>query len=168
MNTHQFNRATASSYQKLTLIVLFLFVGLYSSIAQQCQAELTVEKNRKYKTVSEEGALFTLELSNKSNSTSTYTISSELLEQACGNASIKSNKPNTQVDVSVLSSNRSVLQDNTISVGPNATKKFKVLVNSAQNSSMEAWGCVQITATSKNCSSGTSTVLSAWVSENVE
>jgi len=134
----------------------------------QCNSELVVEKNRKYKSVSEEGALFTLELHNKTNSTSTYTISSEQLQEACGNDLAKSSKPNVQVDVSVLTNNRNILQNSTISVEPNSTKKFKVLVNSVKNSSIDAWGCVQITATSKDCASGTSTVLSAWVSENVE
>lgn len=168
MDIHKFYRRHTYRFQRLSLVLLLFFVGLVSAIAQECNSELTVEKNRKYKTVSEEGALFTLLLQNNTNQQTSYTISTAQLEEACGNTSLKSNKPNVPVKVAFPSSTGALATHKTISVEPNAITKFKVLVNAIDTSIINTWGCVEVTATSTNCSTGTKTVLSAWVSDNVE
>jgi len=168
MDIHNFYRLNASRLQRLSLSILLLFVGVISATAQQCNSELVVEKNRKYKSISEEGATFSLLLKNNTREHASYSISTKQLEEACGNDLFKSNKPNVPVNVTLSSSNKELASNSTITVAPNSIQKFKVIVNALDGSETNTWGCVQVTATAKNCTTETSTVLSAWVSDNVE
>ncbi|MCW9037200.1 MULTISPECIES: FixG Ig-like domain-containing protein [Altibacter] len=161
-------RASSSDISKLFFspIVMLLFIGLFSfsGLAQNCNAELRVLKNRTARSASEnDGTQFTLQLVNNATSAQTFTI---LAERSNKSFKVKGKVPkrlgpNYTLNTTILQNKRATQQ---ITVAAGATATFQVLVTVPQNTPVDHWGGIDVTATAASCSSnGVSTLLRLYV-----
>ncbi len=156
------------------ILITTCFIGLINPIEkndmedlQNCSAELSVEKNRNYKSADEEGASFNLILENTSTRKTTYNISTTNLTTPCGNnnTNIK-NSPISNVELNVVlhatDSKGSSLNEVTVNAGQ--TFKFRVKVNVPEGTPYNNWSCIEVEAKSNDCTSNSvSTILSVYV-----
>jgi hypothetical protein len=163
----------------ITLFICFLSFLLgnnlgYSQSSTGCNAELSVEKNRSMKSTGKNGAFFTLELKNTSNSSKSYTVTSGKTKQPCkksNNLISKSTNTKSGLNVFILSPSdiKSKSEKVTFSVNGGSTQKFYVKVEVPEGTPYDTWSCFKITAKSDNCSSnGAETILSAYVTNPSE
>ncbi|MGJ8667794.1 MAG: hypothetical protein ACSHW7_15605 [Patiriisocius sp.] len=153
----------------LSLLFFFLFV-CNIGFSQNCNSDLSVEKNRNFKSVPENGVLYVLELKNNSRASQTYIIEFLDVTQSCANERKASKQPNVPLNVKIIDNwaKRSKLS-NTITVSSGQKKTFNVLVEVPKGTPVDRWGCVKVQATNPKCdSSKLTTILSAYISDPSE
>ncbi|MDC8004505.1 hypothetical protein POV27_10640 [Aureisphaera galaxeae] len=146
----------------LTFALLFVFTA--SSFAQNCGATLTVEKDRNSKAVYENGAFFTLELTNTSSSTKTFTLSTALMQEGCERGQ-KSLQSAAVADLSFVNSQSKKSLSN-ITLRGKETYKFYVKAMASGKSASKQWGCYEVIADQDGCT--TSTVVKVYVPNPTE
>ena len=145
----------------------------------KCSADLSVEKNRNYKSAYADGVSFKLILTNTSSNTNTYSLSTKKLEGACGKSSntgktsSKSQNSNIDLNVSIQanasskSANRK--SNNEITLRSGQSYKFIVKVTAPKGTPYNNWGCIEVDAISKDCgSSSATTILNVYVPDPSE
>ncbi len=165
----------------ITTIIFTLLLSLSNTtqkshvdFVQNCSAELTVEKNRRFQSANEDGAEFKLTLKNTSGSTATYNVSTSMLNSPCANTKNKSivAAKNSELNVSFKQNNSTDLAQkdlNTITLAPGVSKEFIVNVMTIEGTKYNSWGCVEVKATSTNCNNTSAKiVLSVFVPDPTE
>lgn len=159
------------------IIIITLFTSIPSSINNKyieddinCTAELTVEKNRSFKSAYADGANFKLTLTNTSNTTTSYKLAALNLSSPC------SNNPNENLQRRTASKNSDVIvsfkmnnslkyankktkQSNTITLDAGQSKEFIVNAMIPEGSPYNTWSCIEVKASSINCNASTAEVI---------
>ncbi|WP_040254621.1 hypothetical protein [Psychroserpens mesophilus] len=147
-----------------TLITACLAVILYVSDENisECSANLTVEKDRKAKSADEDGAQFILILTNTSNGTKTFNLSTKNLSTPCNNKTSQynrgTNSNNTVLDVSLenISSNRNSSPNastSNVELSSGESYKFIVNVTVPKGTPYNTWSCIEVEVNSEDCES---------------
>ena len=137
---------------------------------QNCEAKLSVKKDRNFETANEDGASFVLILENTSSQTATYQLSTANLLEPCDNNSAgrSSGKSNVSLDVSIESSGSSDRSNEGVTLNSGETYSFIVQVNVPKGTAYNNWSCIDVIAASKDCSSPAKTTLSVFVADPSE
>ena len=147
----------------ITLLFFFTisFIGT-SVFAQNCNAELVVEKNRNTRSANEDGAAFSLVLTNNSSITTSYIITTINLKESCANKNRKTSLSNVNLNI--------VIQGNTqISLGAGQSYNFKIHVNVPTGTPYYRWSCIEVQAKSDECNSiSANTLLKVYVPDPTE
>ena len=133
-----------------------------NEVSQNCSAELTVEKNRSFKSAYADGANFKLTLKNTSGSRNSFMIKTSMSSSPCSNKnnSAKSSLKSSTVKNSALNvsfnSNKSKgalkkQSSNLISLEAGQTKEFTITATAANGTPYNTWGCIKVEAISDNC-----------------
>lgn len=151
--------------------LLGLFVVLMNSgfaWSQNCNATLTVEKNRNVKSAyQDDPATFRMVLTNTTAGSVTYIINTKNLEQSCANDIHRTSAPNVALNVAVRSTTSAGPVVDAITLSPGETRKFNIEVGVPQNTPKDRWSCIEVSAQGKNCSQpAASTTLRVYVPEN--
>ena len=144
-----------------TLIMVLIVNGIpqtnnvSNEVSQSSSAEISVEKNRSFKSIDKDGANFTLKLKNTSGSRNSFIIRATLDSSPCSNKynsnlSTKANNSNLymllETDNSRSMSNReSRIQ---ITLDPEQTKEFTVTATAPNATVYNTWGCIKVEAIS--------------------
>ncbi len=151
------------SRKLITLLFFFTisFIGT-SVFAQNCNAELVVEKNRNTRSANEDGAAFSLVLTNNSSITTTYNITTINLEKSCANKNRRTSLSNVNLNI--------VIQGNTqISLGAGQSYNFKIQVSVPIGTPYYRWSCIEVQAKSDACKSiSANTLLKVYVPDPTE
>lgn len=151
-----------SLISRLLLFATTLMLGLQVSYSQSCEGTINAYKNRSFKSIGDNGAIFKIEIHNKSTSPQTYVITSKQFKGGCDNGRKAINKSNAQVKASVD------LPNNSISLLPQEKKIFKVIVSSSIKNANDQWGCLELVASTQSCKDSFSTVLSAYIPDSLD
>lgn len=143
--------------QKTTLlsfifILVFSVFGAEFSIAQVCNSEMTVVKNRDSRSATlNDATIFQIEIQNNSSKAQIYTFNSNISDQKCGTpATGLRSTSKADLNVSVKGNN---LRSNSLSVAPGATVPIQVEVSVGPNIKFNSWYCIEFSAVSDLCSS---------------
>lgn len=140
-----------------TLIMVLIVNGIpltnnvSNEVLQSASAELSVEKNRSFKSIDEDGAKFILNLKNTSGSRSSFIIRATLDSSPCSNDN-NSNMSNTnlymllEVDNSQSMSNTESSIQTTLDA--EQTKEFTITATAPNTSEYNTWGCIKVEAIS--------------------
>ena len=142
---------TPNNYDKETLEAL-----------DSCSAVLKVAKNRNSKYIDKGSVNFSVTLTNTSDNTSTYVLSTKILKEACGNmTSNTSSKNNIDFNVSLQTNS----PKNEITLKREQTHKFVITVEIPKDTPYDIWNCIEVIAKSKDCedSDSAKTVISVYV-----
>ncbi|RZN79666.1 MAG: hypothetical protein EVB11_12245 [Winogradskyella sp.] len=150
---------------KKSLYLLLVVIALpITAIAQNCNAELSVYKNRPYKSLDvsrTNKTIYKLKLTNTSSQKQTYSISTSQPDINCSNNTLKKRigEDNAKLLVSFSQSiNKKTLY-------PGQEFEFSVTVAAPKNSEIRKWGCVEVLVKTDNCSTVTSKVLSTYITK---
>jgi hypothetical protein len=148
--------------------------------SQNCDAELTVEKNRSFQSADEDGAEFKLTLTNTSSTSTSYELKATKLLSPCSNntkamARSRSKVQNSNLDVSFkmdgharLSKKQSV-QNHIITLEAGQSKDFYVHASVPEGTPFNTWGCIEVEANSIRCSlTSAAIVLSIFIPDPAE
>lgn len=162
---------------KTIVILLTTFMAsIFNSVEhttvyyQNCEADLSVEKDRNYETANEDGASFILNLKNTSSKTETYQLSTTNLLEACDNNSSgrSSGASNVTLDVSIVSMGSRNRSNDGITLNSGETYSFVVQVSVPKGTAYNSWSCIDVIAASKDCSNPAKTTLSVFVADPSE
>lgn len=158
-----------------TLFILFAtcFTGIlnYSSNEaslnlQECHSELTVEKNRSYKSADQDGATFYLALTNQSSEAAIYDISSVNISGQCknNNNTLNLSDSNVETNIAIQQIDSDQLANSKINLDGGETFRFKVLVTVPAGTPFDRWSCIEVNAIPESCpSNSVKTILSVYV-----
>ncbi|OXA77900.1 hypothetical protein SAMN05444397_1143 [Flavobacterium aquidurense] len=155
-------------FQKNIFTILFCLITTIS-FAQSggCSSTLEVEKNRNYNNAGNDGAYFTMVLTNDGNSLDVYNLSALNINGNCSNNDQSSTSGNVNL-ISGFLDNSSV-PINTITVPAHQTATFLLHLTVPQGTPYNKWNCMQVNATSTNCTNHTvSTVVHTIVNNPSE
>lgn len=158
----------------LFILITTCFTGIFNYAGietidnlQNCRSELSVEKNRSFKSADEEGATFSLVLENKSSTSVSYQLSAKNLSTSCKNKAAEANgskNSNVSLEVSFQTNDTYMTESNTVIIGSGESLKFKVYVKVPNGTPFNRWGCVEVEAASQECGSDSlKTILSVYV-----
>lgn len=155
----------------LFIFITTFYVGLMSTSSEtealntlECQADISVEKDRNFKSADESGATFIMLLENKSTESAIFDISSQNITAQCSNNPIDPAEPNVQLNVSYLLFESDQTMYTKITMNAGQTYKFRVKVTVPNGTPFNRWGCIQINAKPELCHSySVNTVLSVYV-----
>lgn len=156
--------------------MLSLFIGILPSkeknvisVAPPCSSELSVEKNRTFKSADENGADFKITLKNTSETLMSFELTAANLSKPCSNephsGNGKSSSKNVDLDISFNMggyenlSNNKVSNKNILVLKPNESKEFTVHVLAPSGSQYNTWGCIEVTANAIECKPGSSDII---------
>jgi len=137
---------------------------------QDCKAELSVYKNRNFKSADEDGASFALTLKNTSSKAATYILSTTNLLEPCDNKGGRSTTgSNVNLKVSIINSDLRSTSGNEITLKGGQEYTFTVNVTVPEGTRYNSWSCIDVQAQSKGCdSSALKTILSVFVPDPSE
>lgn len=164
------------------ILIIAVFIGGYPSLindSQNCSAELTVDKNRSFKSATENGAQFKLLLKNTSQTVTTYKLSTTKLLKDCSNKTYKnlnkSTVKNSNLEVSFKSNETGVLSKNSssqydiITLEAGQSKEFILNAQVPEGTVFNTWSCIEVKASATNCKSvSASTILSIYIPDPSE
>ncbi|KOP39266.1 hypothetical protein DBB36_18405 [Flavobacterium sp. WLB] len=134
-------------------LTLFLISTISFAQSRACKTTLEVEKNRNYSNAGEDGAYFTLVLTNEGNSTDVYNLNAINVNSACSNNDGTGTSDNVNLNSTFLDNNSSLITS--ITVPSHQTAIFSIHLTVPQGTSFNKWNCTQINAVSTNCSNYT-------------
>jgi len=156
----------------LTTFVASIFNSSDNTVEyyQDCNAELSVLKDRSFKSADEDGASFTLTLTNKSSKATSYTLSTINLLEPCDNKGGRATTgSNVKLNVSIQSNTLRAIPSNEINLKSGQSYTFVVNVTVPEGTKYNIWSCIDVQAQSKNCdSSALKTTLSVFVPDPSE
>ncbi len=160
-----------TSKKGLLMGALFVLLNVTFSFSQNCNATLSVEKNRNVKSVYKNGATYTMVLTNNSSQTAVYNLSSTILKESCATENRKTSVPNVALNVAFRSSSKTSynLNGNSITLKGGETKTFQVFLTIPERTPYNSWSCIEIDAKATGCNGpAASTVLRVFVPEPSE
>ena len=141
-------------FQKNIFTILFcLITALSFAQSGSCKATFEVEKNRNYSNAGNDGAYFTLVLTNEGNSDDIFNLSAININGNCSNNDGTSTSANVNLIGSFL--DNSSVSITSISLSSHQTATFSIHLTVPQGTAFNKWNCTQINATSSNCSNYT-------------
>jgi hypothetical protein len=146
-------------FQRTVLVSLLLALYSFSGFAQNCAATLTVEKNRNAKSADEEGALFTLTLTNTSTAVQEYSLSTKFLESSCANSNRATKAPNVRLQVGYQAAASRQQLTAPVRLQPGQSYVFVANVQVPSGTPYNTWSCIEVQAASKNCRETSATSL---------
>ena len=158
----------------LTTFMASIFNTSENSVdyTQYCNADLSVYKDRTFKSANEDGASFTLTLKNTSTKSSTYSLLTKNLSEPCDNIKGRSSsESNVKLDVSIQSikNNTRGGLGNEITLRSGESHTFIVNITVPDGTKYNSWSCIEVEAKSDNCaSSSETTTLSVFVTDPSE
>lgn len=156
----------------LTIFVASIFNSSDNTVEyyQDCNAKLSVYKDRSFKSADDDGASFTLTLENKSSKTTTYTLSTSNLLEPCDNKGGRATTDsNVNLNVSIQSNTLRAIPSNEITIKSGQSYKFVVNVTVPEGTRYNSWSCIDVQAQSKSCdSSALRATLSVFVPDPSE
>ena len=164
-NDYTWNTLMASKNFRNLILIILLLPGL--SFSQNCNTNLNVKKDRSFSSIHSingNKTIFNMVLENTSSKSQTYQIVSKQLSKDCSNTTLKrkQNQKNVLLDVNIPKELNSKL------LYPGEVYEFKIIVSAPKETETGKWGCIEILATTKNCASASSQVLSVYVSSGEE
>lgn len=144
----------------LLLTILTFFTCLSSLIAQN---DLEVVKGRNARSATENGALFSLEITNNSSSSKEYVISTKQLDTPCDASRMKSYNANLDLDIQVVDTQRSAL-----SLPAGASKIFQIKVSTRKDTPYNVWSCIEVMATTSSSTKSSTALLKVYVPDPSE
>lgn len=157
------NFTLSLTMKKLFFGFIFFVFAFNFSQAQNCNAILSVEKDRNVRSADSDGTSFTLELENTSKSPQTFNIAYKQLEQSCAPENKIVNSPNVTLNIQFQEAQSRGSNINTLSLSGGEKKKFKVFVSVPSNTKLGNWSCVEIQATTNECKQASTTLLKVYV-----
>jgi|GEM_PF-1205708 len=138
--------------------------------SQNCSAELSVEKNRSFKSAYKDGANFKLTLKNTSQNTTTYDLTASKSLSPCSNktsenAYSKSRIKNSDLNTSFKNtgytsfSKETSKKNNSITLRAGQSKEFTLHAIVPQGTAYKTWGCIQVKANSTSCKSTSAEII---------
>ncbi len=156
------------NYKSFLLLSFFLFVCTIG-ISQNCQAKLEVERNGKFQSVTENGAIFKLELTNTGKSAETFKINTSFLKSSCNSSFQKKVNENVELNITILNKSMSAMKSNDIRLNAGAKTSLMIKVNAPKGTKFNSWSCVDVNAVATSCNkSVANVVLSAYVMDPSE
>jgi hypothetical protein len=155
----------------LTIFVASIFNSSENTVEydQECSAELSVLKDRSFKSADEDGANFIITLKNSSSKTAMYTLSTSHLSEPCDNKGGRaSTEGNVNLNVSILTNTLRAIPSNEITLKSGQSYSFIVKVTVPEGTRSNSWSCINVQAESKNCSLKSIKTLSVFVPEPSE
>ena len=155
----------------LTTFVASIFNSSENTVEyyQDCKAELSVHKDRSFKSAAQDGATFKLTLTNTSSKAATYTLSTTNLSEPCDNKGGRATYgSNVNLNVSIQSNTLRAIPSNEITLKSGESYSFVVKVTVPDGTKTNSWSCINVEAQSKNCSSKSIKTLSVFVPEPSE
>lgn len=150
-------------------IFLAFFTSFSNAIAQSCNTELKVSKNRNARSANEQDATqFYLELINNSSTTQTYSFE---VANYDGSFLVRGKQPEmlnslAQLDVSIRQNN---IVKNSITVPARSTVEVQAHVAVQPGTPMKKWAGLELRAISNACTNGAvSTLLKLYVTDPTE
>jgi len=153
----------------ILLVIAFSFFGVSSGIAQNCSADLVVEKNRNVRSADEDGTTFMLILTNTSSQNTSYTISTVNLKESCDTNNRRTSLSNVDLDIDIQDNMSRSLFGNSITINAGQSYKFMVHVEVPKGTSFNRWSCIEVQAKSEFCSTiSAETTLRVFVPDPTE
>jgi hypothetical protein len=155
----------------LTTIVASIFNSSETTVEyyQNCTAELSVHKDRSFKSAAEDGASFKLTLTNTSSKAATYILSTTNLSEPCDNKGGRaSTGSNVNLNVSIQSNTLRAIPSNEITLKGGESYSFIVKVTVPNGTKTNSWSCINVEAQSKGCLTKAIKTLSVFVPEPSE
>jgi hypothetical protein len=154
----------------LTTLVASIFNSSEKTVEyyQDCNAELSVQKDRNFESATEDGANFILILKNTSSKSATYTLSTKNLLEPCYNNDDRSTTANVNLNVSLQTNTLKGASENKITLKSGQEYTFTVNVTVPKGTKYNSWSCIDVEAKSENCSTVTKTTLSVFVPDPTE
>ena len=155
----------------LTTFVASIFSASENTVDyyQDCNAELSVHKDRSFKSATEDGASFKLTLTNTSSKAATYKLSTTNLDEPCNNTGDRASaESNVKLDVAIQSHTLRAVPNNEITLKSGESYSFSVKVTVPNGTKYNKWSCINVEAKSKSCNSTTVKTLSVFVPEPSE
>lgn len=125
------------------------------SNSQNSVAELSVEKDRSFKSADENGAKFKLKIKNTSGSRNSFIIRASMDSTPCSNKynSNLSNKSNNSNLFMLLETDNAKSKSNSqsniqITLEPEQIKDFTITATITNNTKYNTWGCIKVEAIS--------------------
>jgi hypothetical protein len=168
MTTQYFSTSKISGSYKITFFLAIMFLGFTSMNAQRCKSELKVEKNRNFKSAAENGAMYTLILTNNSTSPQSYRLETKDLEEYCGNDTRRNVVSNVSLSKKFLQENSKQALTGTLTMQPKQSRTFNVHIVAPAGTPFNSWGCIEVRAISENCDMPATTILSVFVPDPSE
>jgi len=150
-----------------TFIIAFLAVTITKSEeditnSKDCSAQLIVEKNRSFKSADQEGAQFILVLTNTSNESKTFNLSTSNLSEPCNNKGQynrgTASSKNVELDVtfknnSLNRNSTGISANNDIQLKSGESYRFIVNVQVPSGTPFNTWSCIEVEVKSTDCGS---------------
>ncbi len=154
-------------------LILAIFVAVLNinfAFGQNCSATLSVEKDRNAKSAyHDNGATFSMVLTNTSSRKATYNISTENLSESCANDTYKTAAPNVSLNVEIKGNVSSNAANSTLTLAAGETRKFTIYVTVPARTPSKSWSCIKVSAKASECNQpSSSTVLRVYVPEPSE
>lgn len=153
-----------SSYLKYVLVIAFFSFFGGQVFSQNCTPILKVEKDRNAKSVYQNGATFSMVITNTSSQRNTYDISTMNLLESCVPKGKKNSGLNVSLNVEIQDNNSSKITSNSITLNGGETRTFRIFVTIPPKTPYNSWSCIEVRAMAKGCSGKiASTILSVFV-----
>ncbi|MEP3836822.1 MAG: Fn3-like domain-containing protein [Algibacter sp.] len=166
----------------LYILIFTIFIGgttiekNSSSINDlNCSATLKVQKDRSFKSATENGAQFILTLTNTSGKPASYKLTaSKSLNPCTNNKSTNMSKSAVRNSDLYISLNQntaysSTSENSAISLENGESKEFKVSVTVPEGTEYKTWGCIEVKANALNCNSvSAEIILSVYIPDPTE
>ncbi len=154
----------------ISILMMLCFINVNNEVINvgNCNAELTVEKNRHNRSTDNGTARFRLVLKNTSNSKQTYQLSTMNMDKP-GNNKMKKNFKSLPDNVAFKFLHKKSLKNaNEVTLNGGEVYKFMVDVTVPDGTQYNTWGCIEVTATTAQCKSTAKTFLNVYVSDPSE
>ena len=155
----------------LTTFVASIFNSSENTVEyyQDCKAELSVHKDRSFKSAAQDGASFKITLTNSSSKAATYTLSTTNLSEPCDTKGGRlSAGSNVNLNVSIQTNTLRAIPSNEITLKGGESYSFIVKVTVPDGTKTNSWSCINVEAQSKGCLSKSIKTLSVFVPEPSE
>ena len=159
-----FNRYVYLSIRILFIIVFYLFLASTSSYSQikNCQAKIIVEENGNVDSISENGLLYTIILTNTGTTSDRYIITSINVNSNSKNPDNSTTNTNVVLNIIFLDADKNEITE--IIVNPGQSISFFSKLTIPVGTDFSKWSSNQIVATSTNCTSyRVDTVLHSYI-----
>lgn len=135
------------------LVALATLLFNFGAQAQNCSATLSAENQKNIGTANENGASFTLNLTNKSSASTSYTFTATFLDTSCATPNKSNLGRNVELDVKFFdrsnNQSRAAIQGKALSAGQSGS--FVVDLQVPDGTAVNRWSCVEINAIDMNC-----------------
>ena len=144
------------------LCLLFALATLLSNFgaqAQDCTALFSVENQRNVGSADEDGAAFTLNLTNESSSQTTYTFTATFAETSCATPNRSNLGDNVRLNVRFYEAGSTQFPIQSKQVSSGQTASFVVDVQVPAGTTYNRWSCIEINAIDMECGTVAATQL---------